>query len=411
MIDNKKLVSNFLNNAHLDNNSTLGSNIIGSDVGQPLTPGINLSSAYAFSNLNELSQYHSDKFNNLRYTRDSSSISRQVEHYFSIMHDDSACFLFSSGMSAMIAAISSTLKDVDTIVTFGIFYRKTQSILEHLSETRKIRIINLKEFDELKSLEIENKEKILFIVENPSNPFLKLIPLKDLRENFYDSKIILDFTLASLINHKDLKLADLAITSCTKYISGHNDLLAGLIVVNNPKLKSEVWQYRSMAGSLIDPTSSYLLLRSLRTYDMRIEKMLKNTLKVLDIINQNKNVKKIFYPGSFSNIKENKIKDQTLYHSGSLISFECDHKVDLCKNIENLKSIKMAPTFGSVDSIVEIPLYMSRGKEYDPKIEYGDKLNNLLMSNRFIRLSIGCEPIQYIENDIKILLNNSNLSE
>lgn len=406
MIVNKKLVTSFLNNAHLNNNSTLGSNIIGAGIGQPLTPNINLSSAYAFPNFDELSQYHSDKFNNVRYTRDGSSISRQVEHYFSLMHDNSNCYLFSSGMSAIMAAITCTLDEIDTVITFGIFYRKTRSILENLSKTQRIKVKNLNKYDDLKSLNINNKSKVLFIVENPSNPFLKLISLKNLKENYKNSKIILDFSLASLINHKDIKLADLAITSCTKYISGHNDFLGGLVVTNNPKFNSKIWQYRSMAGSLIDPTSCYLLLRSLRTYDMRIEKMLKNTKEVLNVISKDRNVKKIFYPGSFENKIEKKIKDETLNHSGSVISFECNSEINLCKNIENLNSIKMAPTFGSVDSLIEIPLYMSRGKKFDSKIDYGDELNNLLMSNRLIRLSIGCEPIEYIINDIKILLNS-----
>ncbi len=406
MLNNKKLVTSFLNQAHLNNNSTLGSNIIGSEIGQPLTPNINLSSAYAFPNFKELSQYHSDKFNNLRYTRDGSSISRQVEHYFSLMHDNSSCYLFSTGMSAIMAAITCTLSEIDIIITFGIFYRKTQSILENLSNTQKIKIINLNEYEDLKNLNIKNKSKVLFIVENPSNPFLKLISLKDLRENYKNSKIILDFSLSSLINHKDIKLADLAVTSCTKYISGHNDFLGGLVVTNNSKFNSKIWQYRSMAGSLIDPNSCYFLLRSLRTYDMRIEKMLINTSEVLNLISQNKNVKKIFYPGVFENKSEKRIKDETLNHSGSVISFECNKKINLCKNIENLNSIKMAPTFGSVDSLIEIPLYMSRGKDFDPKVDYGDALNNLLMSNRLIRLSIGCEPIDYIINDLKILLNN-----
>ena len=397
-------VTDFINQAHFANNSTLGKNVIGKKLGSALTPDINFSSAYAFTSFNDLASYHDDKLNNHRYSRDSTEITSQVEHYFELMHRNASCFLFRSGMSAIMASISVLINKVDTIVTFGIFYRKTQSILERISRLNKINLINLENFHDLDKYDFRDRDDVLFLVENPSNPFLSLIDLKDLRNKFQKSKIIVDFSLAGLLNHKNLHLADVAVTSCTKYIGGHNDLLAGLVVTNNKDYEVDLWQYRSMAGSLCDPFSTFLLLRSLRTYDLRIKKMLNNIKLAIESISSNKKIKNIFYPGSYFNKHEEIIFKETLNHGGSVLSFEVDKNINLIENMENLRSIKMAPTFGSVDSIVEIPLYMSRGKDYDPSKDYGNLLDNLLMSKNLARLSIGCEPWEFLSQDLEILL-------
>ncbi len=401
-------VTDFINIAHFENNSTLGNNLIGKRLGSGLTPNVNFSSAYAFSSFSDLALYHSDKLNNHRYSRDSSEITSQVEHYFQMMHNNSPCFLFNSGMSAVMASFSVLIEDVDYIVTFGIYYRKTKSIIDNLARSSNKKVLNLNSYNDLKNKKFKDKERILFLVENPSNPFMTLIDLKELRQNFPKSKLIVDFSLAGLLNHQNLDLADIALTSCTKYIAGHNDLLAGLVIVNNQKYEMNIWQYRSMAGSLCDPLSTFLLLRSLRTYDIRIKKMLENIDKTISKIRSNKYIEKIFYPGEDFNIEENNICSQTLLHGGSVITFEVVGNLNLLKNMENLRSIKMAPTFGSVDSLVEIPLYMSRGKDFDPKNDFGNLLDNLIMSKNLVRLSIGCEDWKFISSDLEILLKSSN---
>ena len=401
-------VTDFINLAHFENNSTLGNNLIGKRLGSGLTPDVNFSSAYAFTKFDDLAFYHSDKLNNHRYSRDSSEITSQVEHYFQMMHNNSPCFLFNSGMSAIMASFSVLIEDIDYIVTFGVYYRKTKSIIDNLARYSNKKVLNLNSYSDLENKTFKDKKRILFLVENPSNPFMTLIDLKDLRKNFPKSKLIVDFSLAGLLNHKNLHLADIALTSCTKYIGGHNDFLAGLVIVNNQKYEMNIWQYRSMAGSLCDPLSTFLLLRSLRTYDMRLKKMLENIDKTISKIKSNKFIKKIFYPGEDFNLEEKNIFSQTLLHGGSVITFEVDENLNLLKNMENLRSIKMAPTFGSVDSLVEIPLYMSRGKDFDPSNDFGNLLDNLIMSKNLVRLSIGCEDWKFISADLKILLKSAN---
>ena len=150
---NETSVTESINNAHLSNKSTLGSNVLGDHLGDPITPNINFSSAYAFSNFNDLKKYHNNKLKNHRYSRDSSEITSQVEHYFSRMHNNAKSFLFRTGMSAIMASIYILLNEVDTIITFGIFYRKTQSILDSFKENKLIRVINLNSVQDINKIE------------------------------------------------------------------------------------------------------------------------------------------------------------------------------------------------------------------------------------------------------------------
>jgi cystathionine gamma-synthase len=392
-----KHVTKYINIAHLDTNSTIGSQKIDSQHGSPLTPSINFSSAYVFRTVEDLLNYHKDKYNSIRYTRDGTEIVLQVEKYFEFMHSESKCILFESGMSAISSALSSVISKNCKVITFGNNYRKTKQIIDKYEEMGVIESINYIRYDDLKAKPIKDK-KIIFFIESPSNPFLRLANIADIRKHYPDAIIILDFTLQGLLNDKNsFDFADILVTSCTKYIGGHNDLIGGLVVLNTKKYYEKIWAYRSMHGGNLDAISAFLLLRSLRTYDMRISTILSNTKKVLKFLESEENIVKIYYPGHYENSDQNILFTDSLYHGGGVITVESAHGIDLKSNIEKLKSIKMAPSFGSVDTLVEMPLYMSY---------WGASKENLCSINineRIVRLSIGCEPIEFIISDIKRL--------
>jgi len=108
----------------------------------------------------------------------------------------------------------------------------------------------------------------------------------------------------------------------------------------------------------------------------------------------------LFYPGEFENSDQKKLFSQQFFHGGSVLSFICDFKVKQVKNnFSKLKSIKMAPSFGSVDSLIEIPSLMSH---YDKTKKQLDEIG---LENNLIRFSTGCEPIEYLLEDLSVLLN------
>lgn len=396
----KKFVTSYINNIHLSNNSTIGNNDLGKSLGSPLNPSINLSSAYAFKTISALNEYHDNKRDNTRYARDGNDLTRQTEEYFGHIFDNSTSFLFNSGMAAVSCALNVLYKKIDNIVTFGVFYRKTEALISEAADQYKIHYHNI--IDDDLSLLRSLSGKTLFFVENFSNPFLRVSDVENLKKECPDSYVILDATLQGLIpSENEAKYVDITVSSCTKYIGGHNDFLAGVLSTKNRDLAREVWDFRSANGAILGPLEAYLLLRSLRTYDLRVAKIEQNTDQVISFLKEHPKVKKIFYPFSFSNDDQAAMATQYCFHGG-LISFQVVSDVNLEKNIGNLCSTKMAPSFGSVDSLVEIPFYMSKRVRGD--VNQGH-YHSLRFSNKFVRFSVGCEPISFILNDLRILLS------
>lgn len=393
-------ITSYLNDLHLSNNSTIGNNDLGKSLGNPLNPSINLSSAYAFKSIEELNEYHENKMDNTRYARDGNDLARQVEEYLGHIHDNRTSFLFNSGMAAVNCALSILYNNIDNLVTFGMFYRKSEVIISQAVKTFNINHCHVND-NNFSSLDLP-EGKTLFFIENYSNPFLRVIDVDKLKKQYPECFIIIDNTLQGLIiNESESNHADIILSSCTKYIGGHNDLLAGVLSTKNKDLIKQVWDYRSANGCILGSFDSYLLLRSLRTYDLRVLKIKENITHVLSFLKDHPKIKRIFYPFSFSNDDQANLGENYGFHGG-VVSFEVIKEVNLEKNLGNLRSTKMAPSFGSVDSLIEIPFYMSKRE----KGEIDEKhYHSLIFSNKFIRFSVGCEPISYVLSDLDILLS------
>lgn len=392
-------VTGIINQAHLSNNSTLGQPVDLPLYGWPLVPSINLSTAYAFNSIEELGAYHENKYDSVRYTRDSSLLVRQIENYFMLLHDNSKALLFNSGMSALSACFNVCINSKTKILTFGEFYRKCVSIFNDLEQKHGVKHINYKNYEQMIN-ECQYQNDIIILVESPSNPFLRIADLKAIRNSFKDAIIIFDNTFQGLLNSIDqFKYSDFIVMSCTKYIGGHNDIFAGAVASPSENLYAKLWDERSMRGGIIDNFTAYLLLRSLRTYDLRVEKSLENVEKVLNFLEHHNSIKEIFYPGRYANQDQEPLFTATHHHGGAVVTFRVSPEIPLENNLTKLCSTKMAPSFGSVDSLIEIPMYMSHwGK---PK----EELLKLGLDDRTVRFSIGNEPINYILDDLQRLLS------
>ena len=132
MISEPSNVTSVINDCHLNTQSTFGSNEITEELGYPLTPDLNFSSAHAFFSYDDLARYHKNKYGNHRYGRDSNEISNQLEFYFSKMSNDAPSLLFNSGMSALSAALAALLPKSKKVVTLGVIYRKTEHLISEL---------------------------------------------------------------------------------------------------------------------------------------------------------------------------------------------------------------------------------------------------------------------------------------
>jgi len=299
-------------------------------------------------------------------------------------------------MGAISTCLSGLVNSNTKIITIGSFYRKSLSIFQNYQKNFGIEYININNIDSLESL---NSADALVFIESPSNPFLELVDIEEIRRLMPDAILILDTTFQGLVNSKSNHIGiDVIISSCTKYIGGHNDLLGGLIVCRDKKLYQSLWEQRSMRGGIIDNQSAYFLLRSLRTYDIRMNKTLENIESVLNFLADHNAIEQMYYPGRYANEEQYAIYQNEHYHGGGVVTFRTSPRINLSANIEMLSSTKMAPSFGSVDSLIEIPMYMSH---WGTPLE---ELKNLGLDRHTVRFSVGNEPIEYIIDDLNRLL-------
>ena len=403
-----KLVSSIINESHLDTSTTFGNNHISEPLGSPLTPSLNFSSAHAFFSFDDLSSYHRNNSNSHRYGRDSSEITSQLEYYFTQMYPGSKSLLFNSGMSALSSILGAMFKSDSRFLTLGTVYRKTTKMLNQYSRFTNSSLYHA-DFDG-KNLQIPDElvppfDDLVVVVELISNPFLHVFDVSAIKDMFPGCRVIVDFTLAGLLNGQDQVLqADVAFSSCTKYISGHNDVIAGFSLTKNQDLYQRIWEERSTHGTLLDAFSSFLLLRSLRTYDIRISKMISNLNECFCAVVESSNVDQVFYPLHSKLTPKLNFNSHQLDHGGSVLTFHLKPSVLPKNRTLNFKSIKMAPSFGSVDTLYEIPRYMSRGILNDDFNFEDTSFDNMINSPNLIRLSVGCEPVEYILNDLAHIL-------
>jgi cystathionine beta-lyase/cystathionine gamma-synthase len=173
--------------------------------------------------------------------------------------------------------------------------------------------------------------------------------------------------------------------------------LGGQVVIKNQKFFQKIWDYRSTFGGIIDPFAAYLKLRSLKTYALRFSRMTENTKKILEYLSNFDEVKNIWYPGEYKNKNQDARFKKYFLNGGAVISFETK-KIDSIRNFGKLKHFKMAPSFGSLESLIEWPYYMSYFGQ--PK----KILKKLNITKNLIRMSVGIENIEFLQKDIKKLL-------
>jgi cystathionine gamma-synthase len=279
---------------------------------------------------------------------------------------------FSSGMSA-ISSIFSNIPIGSIVVASNQGYAGVNATLKKLNDEKKIiaRFVDISNTGEV----LANLENAYMLwIESPTNPRLDVADLNRLihackRSNIY---VGVDNTFATPINQKPLELgADISMNSVTKYLAGHSDVLMGSISTNNNEIYEKIEFSRKLNGSIAQPFEAWLALRGIRTFPLRFKKAEENAKTLFKLISNHPNVSKVYYPGF-----------------GAMISFEIDttpENVDLI--CYSSKIITYATSLGSVESLWE------RRRKW--------ALESPLVSESLVRLSVGCEDVEDLWQDIQ----------
>ncbi|QEO57987.1 trans-sulfuration enzyme family protein [Francisella marina] len=308
-------------------------------------------------------------------------------------------YAFSSGVAAINAVLDILGVDSHIIATdalYGGTYRLFEEVKKY-SAGLQATYTNLSDLDNLEENLRENTKMIW--VETPSNPLLRVVDLERLGQfcKKHGLIFVVDNTFATPYNLKPISFgADIVIHSASKYISGHSDVISGIVVVNdNDKLIKKLDLIHLAGGAVSSPFDSFLATRGLRTLALRVRQHNYNALTLAKWLEQHRLVKRVYYPGLESSPDYHLAKAQ-MNGFGGVLSLELNGSDNLAKAfLEELELFAITVSAGGVESLSSIPALMSHSSiPREVRLEQG-------LSDGLIRLSIGIEDVEDLRNDIE----------
>ncbi len=226
-----------------------------------------------------------------------------------------------------------------------------------------------------------SKEKIrALFLESPTNPVLKCADIKAISEiaKYSGAITIVDNTFLTPLLQKPLEMgAHITVYSATKYLSGHNDVLAGIVVTNDEKLAERIYFYQNAVGAVLSPFDSWLVIRGLKTLSLRLQKQQENARIIADFLRKHRRVKRVYYP-----------------EIGAIISFEIDDEKAVSEILKKVKVFLFAESLGGVESLITYPYIQTHA---DIPQEIRERLG---INKRLLRLSIGIEDADDLIADL-----------
>jgi cystathionine gamma-synthase len=325
-----------------------------------VTTPIVQSSTYAFADTAEILDFMHRKATGdepLRheYGRYSNPTQTAVEGKVAALESGERALLFASGMSAITTTLCALLASGDHLVMVHDAYHRTREFAVTFLQRWGIEttLVPIDEPDTLAAA-IRPTTRLIFS-ETPTNPYLHIIDLSRTVEIARQHSLItiIDSTFATPINLRPLEYGvDLVIHSATKFLGGHNDLLAG-VVVGRRDILTDVEEMRGVLGGVSSPHDAYLLLRGLKTLEVRVLRQNQNAQRVAQFLEGHPAIHRVYYPGLPSH-PQHDLASQQMAGFGGVVSFEIEGDMDRTSRfIDDLRLPFVGPTLGGVESIVQ----------------------------------------------------------
>lgn len=323
------------------------------------------------------------------YSRSGNPTRHTLETAIAELEAGTRGYAFASGL----AAISTVLELLDSgshIVAIDDVYGGTYRLIENVRRRSAGLEVSWVKPDDLAGLEAAIRPQTRMIwVETPTNPLLKLVDLQQVaaiarRHNVLS---VADNTFASPVIHRPLELGfDIVVHSATKYLNGHSDVVAGLAVVgDNPALAEKLGYLQNAVGGVLDPFSSFLTLRGIRTLSLRVERHSSNALALARWLEQHPQVEKVWFPWLESHPHYQLARKQMALPGGMISVVVKGDDPRATQIIQKLKLFTLAESLGGVESLVSQPFSMTHAS-----IPLEQRLANGI-TPQLIRLSVGIE--------------------
>jgi cystathionine gamma-synthase len=328
---------------------------------EAVTTPIYQTSTFWFKNSEKLRAFQEGREKRDEYGRYGNPTWRAVERKLCDLEGAEEAVLFASGMCAATTLFLALLPKGGHLVITSDCYRRTRQFIREYLVKLDVETTVIEPADIGKLESALRDDTTLFFTESPTNPYLRVIDIPEAVKVAHarGAKVVIDSTFATPLCHRPLEHgADYAIHSATKYLGGHNDLLAGVVLGSADNIKP-VREAVGVLGGVLDANSAYLLLRGLKTLSLRMEQHHRTALKVARWLEAHPAVRRIWYPGLESH-PDHAVAQRLMNGFGGVVTFEMEADFDgSCRFIDACKIPYIAPSLGGVESLIEMPALMS----------------------------------------------------
>lgn len=337
-----------------------------------VNPPVYFSTAYRHEGIGQSSGYD--------YVRTGNPTREILEKAICDLEEGDQGFACSSGMAAILTVLS-LFKSGDELIVSSDLYGGTYRLLEkgYKKWGLTTHYVNTSNSEDI-SQAINSKTKAI-LIETPTNPLMEQTDIEEVARIAKDHGLLLivDNTFYTPYIQKPLTLgADIVIHSATKYLGGHNDVLAGLIVAKGEELCQELFLYHNGGGAVLSPFDSWLLIRGMKTLALRIDKHEQNAKKIVEFLSKHDAITDVLYPGR-----------------GGMISFRVKDESWVNPFLQSLSLITFAESLGGVESLITYPATQTHADiPEEIRLKTG-------VCNRLLRFSVGIENADDLINDLE----------
>lgn len=338
------------------------------------------------------------------YTRLGNPTNSQLEEKVCLLEGGEACVSTASGMGAVSATLWTALKAGDHVVAAETLYGCTFAYINHGLTRYGVEVTFVDTSDPENVRKAMKKNTRVVYLETPANPTLLITDIKsvaDIAHEKEDCLVIVDNTFATPYLQKPLELgADVVIHSATKYLNGHGDVIAGFVVGKKEFIDEvRLFGIKDMTGSCLSPFDAFLIIRGMKTLEIRMEKHCQNAMEVAKFLDSHPAVKKVYYPG-LESFEQYELAKKQMKLPGAIIAFELKGGIEEGKKvINNTKLCKTAVSLGDTETLIQHPASMTHSP-YTPEERAAAGI-----SEGLVRLSVGLETCSDIIEDLNNALN------
>ena len=342
-----------------------------------------------------------DEFNEFMYSRSKNPTRDNVEQAAAQLEGAKYGLAMSSGMAA-VSLVFSLVRPGEKVLVNTSVYGGTWNYISHIFPDRGIEVETVKDFSTYSFDHLDENVTAVYL-ETPSNPLMEVTDIKDLAHRAKEKGLlmIVDNTFMTSYYQRPLDLgADIVLYSATKYYAGHSDIIAGLVCLDDDELYTKLKFNQKTLGATLDPFSSFILARGIKTLPLRMDRHNENAQKVAEFFEESGAADRVYYPG-LKNDPGYETQRRQASGNGAVLSVDLSEEYDLTAFCNSLRYFDLAVSLGGVESLICHPASMTHE-------EYTDEEQAAIgLGKRLLRLSVGIEDADDLVADIKQALEKS----